>query len=365
VKLALVTNYPPDKRPLSEYGFHLAKGLSMSNPDGEILVVSGHHKGHSNGELRAWEYGSPRIPFQVVKTLRQHSPDTVLINTHFTSWGGGLANFAGLFTPLAVKMAGFKTITLVHHLPQTIDAKRAGYKLTPLHHVAIDLACRAIASSDTVCFLLERDLEYFKKAYSPRRVELVQHGLLGNPAWCPPPSAPNVLTFGNWGRSKKPEPLLNIYQEGKVAGSLIVAGGGSHTRSGYMEGLRTKYDSVNISFTGYVPEDEVQHLFHWSQVVVFPYEENTGISGVLMQACQYGRIALLKRLPVFEQMVDRMNLVAYFYDDDGELEYALNTLLNSPEILIEGGRHNYESVRNLTMDKVAESYWSFTKEGAI
>lgn len=362
MRLALVTNYPPDKRPLSEYGFHLAKGLTMANPDGEVLVVSGRHDGRSNGEVRAWEYGSPRIPFQVVKTLKNHSPDSVLINTHFTNWGGSLANLAGLFTPLAVKKAGFKTTTLVHHLPQTIDAKRAGYKLTPFHRVAIDLACRAIAASDTVCFLLERDLEFFKKAYSPRRVELVHHGLLGRAAWCPPPSSPNVLTFGNWGRSKNPEPLLKIYQEGKAVGSLIVAGGGSHTRKGYMERLQAEYSSENVSFTGYVPEDEVQHLFHWSQVVVFPYEENTGISGVLMQACQYGRVALLKRLPVFEQMVDAMNLVAYFYDDDCELEGALNMLLSSPEILFEGGLHNFESVRGLTMDKVAESYWSFTKE---
>jgi len=361
MRLALVTNYPPDKRPLSEYGYHLSRGLSQSNPDGKVIVVSGHYSEPSNGELRTWKYGSPLIPQQVVRTIKQQNPDAVLINMHFTNWGGSIANLAGLMTPLAIKRAGYETISLLHHLPQTIDAKRAGYNLTPFHRLAIDIACRAIAASDTVCFLLERDLEYFKKAYSPRRAELVQHGLLGQAVWCPPPRTPNVLTFGNWGRSKNPEPLLKIYQEGKVAGSLIVAGGGSHTRNGYMEGLRTKYDSGNISFTGYVPEDEVQRLFHWSQVVVFPYEENPGISGVLMQACQYGRVALLKRLPVFEQMVKAMNLVAFFYNEDCELQDALNALLKSPEILEIGGRHNFEAVRHLTMDRVAESYWSFAK----
>lgn len=358
MRLALVSNYPPDKRPLSEYGFHLAQGLSQANPDGNVLVVSGRHQGQNNGELRTWEYGSPLIPLQVVNTLKQHTPDAVLINMHFTNWGGNLANFAGLLTPLAVKMAGFRTTTLVHHLPQTMDAKRAGYNLTPMHRAAIDVACRAIAKSDKVCFLLERDMEFFRRTYSPKQVELVQHGLLGEATWCPPPKDANVLAFGNWGRSKNPEPLLKIYQEERAKGKLVLAGGSSHTKSGYMKELATKYNSSNIAFTGYVPEDAVKSLFHASSVVVFPYEENTGISGVLMQACQFGRVSLLKRLPVFEQMVRVMGLVAYFYEDDDELEGALNMLLNSPEILREGGYHNFEAVQHLTMDRVAQGYWS-------
>lgn len=358
MRLMVVSNNQPDQRPLSEYGYHLARGLSAANPDGNVQIMSGRHSSIPDDELRVWKYGSIRIPWQVVKGLERHAPDAVLINTHFTNWGGTAANFAGLLTPLFVKRAGYRTITLVHHLPQTIDAKRAGYRLTPFHRAAIDLACRAIAHSDEVCFLLQRDLEFFQDRYNPRSTHLMHHGILGKPAWAPPPGSNNVLAFGNWGRSKNPVPLLRIFKGERITGSLVVAGGASHTRRNYLESLKAEYTGPNVSFTGYVPDDDLQHVYHNADLVVLPYEENTGVSGVLLQTCQYGRVPLIRRLPVFEDMVTSMGLTAFFYDTERELEECLGGLLSQPQLLVEGGYANFQAVKGLTMEKVAAQYWS-------
>lgn len=363
MKIVVVSNNQPDQRPLSEYGYHLARGLSLAKPESEVLMMSGRHESQPDDELRAWDYGSFRIPMQIVEGLKKLAPDAVLINTHFTSWGGALANFAGLLTPLFVKRAGFRTITLVHHLPQTIDARRAGYRLTPIHRLAINLACQAIAASDTVCFLLERDRRYFQTHFSPRQSVLMHHGILGTPTWSPPPSTNTVLAFGNWGRSKNPLPLLRIFSQGRVGGSLVVAGGASHTRKNYLESLRRDYSSPNITFTGYVPEELIEDTYSSADVVVLPYEENTGVSGVLLQACQYGRVPLIRRLPVFEEMVAAMNLTAAFYDTEEELEVTLRGLLANPSFLAEGGNANFQAVKDLTIDRVAANYWSILEGG--
>lgn len=360
----MVTNYYPDRRPLSEYGYHLAHGLIESGLGKELVVLSGKYPIQSgDGEMRVWNYGSINIPLQILRAVKVKRPDGVLINTHFTNWGGNLANLAGLMTPILLQRVGFKTTTLVHHLPQTIDAKRAGYILTPVHHLGIELACRAIANSDVVCFTLQRDLDYFQQHYRPRQAVLVPHGLLGKPQWNPMPVKGNrVLTFGNWGRSKNPEAVIRTFSEQHINGELVVAGGSSHTMRGFVEELQRKYASKNITFTGYVPEPDIPHLFHSAHLVVLPYEENTGVSGVLHQTCQYGRVPIIKRLPVFEQMVHELNLTAYFYDTEEELGKLVCTLLSDKTLLVKGGKANLEAVTELTMDKVGQIYWKLLEE---
>lgn len=367
VKLALVTNYCPDQRPLSEYGYHLVHGLRESGPDREVIILSGKCSVQSgDGELRVWDYGGINIPFQVLEALKANCPDGVLINTHFTSWGSNLANLAGLLTPMLVQKAGFRTIALIHHLPQTIDAKRAGYRLTPFHRMAIELACWALAKSDAVCFTLQKNLDYFQQRYRPQKAILVPLGLQGKPSWRPPPAEGNrVLTFGNWGRSKDPEPLIRNFlrKEKEIEGRLIVAGGSSHTRKGFMENLRQKYDSSEkVIFTGYVPEPDIPNLFHSTNLVVLPYNENTGASAVAYQACQYGRVILTRRLPVFEEMERDLGIKIYLYNTEEEMLQLLCELLSNPMQLAEEGYHNYCQVQHLTMDKVSEVYWRLLEE---
>lgn len=172
--LALITNYYPDRRPLSEYGYHLAHGLRHGNT-GDLSVLSGRTSAPSNGALRVWTYGSVKIPLEIEHALRARGHTSVLFNTIFTNWGGNVTNLAGMLTPLFARRRGLVVMTLLHHLPQTIDARRAGYRLTLLHNLAIELACRAVAAaSDVVCFTMQRDLDFSDTATTR-----------GGSQWCP------------------------------------------------------------------------------------------------------------------------------------------------------------------------------------
>ena len=363
LRLALASNFAPDRRPLSEYGYHLAGGLRATADSHELVVLSGKFStDQAAGVWRVWDDGNTQIPVQIVRALRHHRADGLLLNTHFTTWGSNRANLAGLLTPLFARRAGFKVTTLLHHLPHTIDAKRVGYRLSPIHRLGIELGCRAVAASNVVCFTLKRDLDVFEKRYKPACTVHVPLGIQGNPRWCPPPQTGTVLAFGHWGRSKDPEPLLRAFlSRSEVSGHLIIAGSSSHTRSGFQERLAKLYGSERVSFPGYVPEPQVPQLFHSSDLVVLPYIENTGASAVLHQTCQYGRVPLMRRLPVFEDMVDQLGLSAYFYDDEQELAAQLRTLLGDQHRLAVDGRHNFEVIGKYSMDRVAPIYWELFK----
>jgi glycosyltransferase involved in cell wall biosynthesis len=360
MRLALASNYAPDRRPLSEYGYHLASGLQAAASGDELVVLSGAYRSqHAAGVWRIWDHGSPHIPLQIVRAMRHQRADALLLNTHFTSWGSNRGNLAGLLTPWFARSAGFKVVTLLHHLPHTIDAQRIGYRLTPIHRVGIELACRALAMSNVVCFTLKRDLEFFKRRYKTAHTLHVPHGVLGRRSWRPPPGSGSVLAFGHWGRGKDPEPLLRAFTTAcpDALGQVVIAGTSSHTRTGFQEELAAKYRSPRVTFTGYVPESEVPALFHAADLVVFPYNENTGASGVLFQTCQFGRVPLLRRLPVFQEMVDDLGLAAYFYETEVELAEQMCELLTDPGRLMEDGYRTFEAIRTLSIDRIGSIYW--------
>lgn len=364
MKLALVSNYCPDRRTLSEYGYHLAHGLKASGPDHEVIVLSGKYSERSgDGELRIWSHGSINIPFQILRALEVNQPDGVLFNTNFTAWGNNLANFSGLMAPWLVKKAGFKTITLLHYIPQNIDAKKTGYRLTPFHCVAIELACWALAKSNVVCFTLQKNLDYFQQHYRPQKAVLVPLGLQGKPSWSPPSTKENrVLTFGKWGNAKNPEPIIRSFLRKEIEGCLTVAGGSTYERKSFVEKLQRKNTSEKVVFTGYVLEEDIPILFHRANLVVLQYEETPGVSAVLLQTCQYGRVPVIKRLPGFVQMVEDLHLTAYFYDTEEELGELIQALLSDKAFLVEAGRHNYRQVKHLSMDRITEIYWKLLEE---
>ncbi|MEA1904439.1 MAG: glycosyltransferase, partial [Candidatus Hadarchaeota archaeon] len=192
---------------------------------------------------------------------------------------------------------------------------------------------------------------------------LVSLGLQGKPSWSPPSVKDNrILTFGKWGNAKDPEPVIHAFLRREIEGQLVVGGGPTPERKGFVERLRRNYASEKVIFTGYVPESDIPNLFHSANLVVLQYKENPGNSAVLLQVCQYGRVPVIRRLPTLEQMVGDLGLIAYFYNTEEELGELLQVLLSDKDSLVEAGWHNYCQVQHLTMDKVSEVYWRLLEE---
>ncbi len=350
--IAVISNYPTDKRPLSEYGYYLSGGMRLYT---DVMVVSGKTNAPSNGEMRVWDFGSPLIPLQTMIALEKLQPRMVLLNTSFTCWGSNPANLAALMIPWLLHRR-YPVLTIVHDLPQLIDVTKTGYTLTSFHKGAIELASRSLATSSQLCFTLPRNASFFRSRYPNSRVNHVPHGILGDPIWKPLPEEDIVLTFGKFGRAKNPEPLIKFFSDGSIKGKFIVAGPSSATKPGFVESLAQRYSSDKVIFTGYVPEEEVTDLFHGASLIVLPYEENVGASGVLMQCCQYGRPVVLKRLPIFEQTVEELGLCVHFYSSDEELKSLVPSLLSQKALLEEEGRRNYVAVQHLRMEYIAQRY---------
>ena len=364
MKLALVTNYGEDRRPLAEYAYHLQQGLASSAPpDTEIVIVAGRAVvPRETAVLRAWTYGGWLLPRQILLALRRIKPDAVLFNTQFTGWGSPVANFFGLLTPWLVKKLIAPTFVLVHHLPHTIDVSNTGYRLSRLHWLAIDVACRAIADTDGVCFLSDVDADCFRRAYGSAKVHLMHHGLLGSPAWRAVPQQRTILAFGKWGRNKTLDQLVGSFLKLPDDCRLVVAG--PSAVPGFLEEWQQRHAVDRVHFTGYVPEAEVRDLFFDASLVVLPHRATTGVSGVLLQACQFGRVPVMAGLPLFRSLVSQWGINGYFYDNEEELTQTLLELLSAPGRLAREGKENLERMSDVTLDKVASRYWEMFERNA-
>lgn len=362
--LALVTNFVPDRRPLSEYGHYLLHGLRQARPQNRITVIAGRTRSlESDTDVwRSWDYGRLLIPLQICRTLAKCRVDAVLFNAHFTSWGSSISNFLGLLTPFITHKLGYPTIVILHHLPQTIEADKAGYKLSAVHKIAIHLACVTLARSRGVCFTLKTDANFFRQAFGGR-VFQVPHGMIGPEApWEPTPRQQpfQALTLGNWGRSKSPQAVINLFADTPALAScrLVVAGPSSHTQPGFIEALASQNRASNIEFVGYVPEEQMPTLFQMSNLVILHYSANTGWSGVVQLACQYGRVVVVNRTPLFEELSREMGIRLYMYETQEELQELVPDLLQHPGLLDEVGYANYRAVREaFDMTRIAERIW--------
>ncbi len=326
---------------------------------GNVTVISGKYKDPitTPNVLRVWDHGTAKIPLQVLRAAESSQVDAILLNTSFTSWGSNVGNLAGLMIPWLLHKQ-VRVITLVHDLPHLVDHKRVGYRLTPVHKLAIQMATKSIASSHVVVFTLERNASFFRSLYPQTKVVTIHHGLLGETVFKPLTRNNTVMTFGKFGRAKNPEPLIKLFHQNLVCGNLVVGGTSAATKPGYVESLQQQYVTSNIAFTGYVEEEDVPGFFHNADLIVLPYEENVGASGVLMQVAQYGRPVILRRLPVFEQMVEDLGLSVHFYNTDEELLKLLRYLLPQKEQLEREGKSNFDAVQHLSMCTVAKRYWN-------
>src|SRR5664279_1669170 len=122
-----------------------------------------------------------------------------------------------------------------------------------------------------------------------------------------------------------------------------------------MAGVATRYADVpNLVLTGYVAERDVAALFTSSTVVAFPYTSTTGSSGVLHQAGEYGRAAVLPRIGDLVDIIEEEGFQGvYFTPGDTEsLADALAKVLDDPELRVSLGRNNFAAASGIPMSEV-------------
>src|SRR2546429_4433168 len=157
MKICLVTSFPPSRRGLNEYGYHIAREL-QNNPLLSLTVLADELPSPEPelpgfSVVRCWDFNRVTNPLCLLREIRQLQPDVVWFNVGFASYGNkALPASIGLAAPALISLAGFQTHVTLHQLMDTVDLKDAGVHFPTLYKVAGALITPALLMSDFVFF---------------------------------------------------------------------------------------------------------------------------------------------------------------------------------------------------------------------
>jgi len=381
MKLALITAFPPSKVTLNEYGYHLAKQFAQKPEVNELVLITDHTKEPkqidfetANCEVsvkESWNFNSYKNLFSIYKNVVQEKPDAILFNLQFMKFGDKKIPAAlGLLLPLLFRLKGIPTVVLLHNILEQVDLGNAGFTqnkvMQKLYNLMGTGLTKIILQADTVALTIGKYVDVIKDKYQVENVIQVPHGSFETPpqpSFDLPEGPKKIMTFGKFGTYKKVEILIEAVEKlrakTKQELEIVIAGTDSPNTPGYLEGVKEKYAHVkNLTFTGYVEEEDVPVIFGESTLVAFPYTSTTGSSGVLHQAGSYGKAVVMPNLGDLALLVEEEGYVGEFFEP-GDVD----SLASSMEKIIENDLHrkaigevNYAAACSLPMEKIAQLY---------
>jgi len=372
MKICLVTAFPPSRRGLNEYGFHIAKELQR-DPLLSLTVLADELSTHDPeldefDVVRCWNFNDLGNPIRLLKAIQRCKPDVVWFNLLFSTFGGKpLPAFAGLAIPALSRLRGYYTHVTLHHLMDNINLKDAGVRFPRVYRAAGYMATRMLLMANSVSVLLPAYRRTLMQRYSGDNVHFRAHGILsarpeppdyslrGNPEH-------RILAFGKWGTYKRLELLIDAFTElsKKMTNAKLVIGGSNHPMTpGYVESVAQRVGNrSNIEFTGYVAEERIPELFRTASVMVMPYSSATGSSGVAHLACEYGVPIISAGVADFKEMAEDEGLAILFYETGNpqSLTSRLMELLRDSQLQREMSEQNFSSALRMTMPQIIRQY---------
>lgn len=372
MKICLVTAFPPSRRGLNEYGYHIARELQR-DPLLSLTVLADELPA-ADPELdefdvvRCWSFNDLSNPVRLWRAIRDCRPDVVWFNLLFSTFGTQpVPAFSGLTTPVLSRMTGHYTHVTLHHLMDNIDLKDAGIRFPMLYRGAGYIATRMLLMANSISVLLPAYRRTLMDRYRGDNIHFRAHGILS--ARPEPPALETrgnpehrILAFGKWGTYKRLELLIEAFAEveKRMPSARLIIGGSNHPMTpGYVESIaeRNKHNP-HIRFTGYVAEEQIPELFRSASVMVMPYSSATGSSGVAHLACEYGVPIISANIPDFREMAEDEGLALLFYETGDPLSLAerLITLLRNRELQREMAEQNFSAALRMTMPQIIRQY---------
>jgi len=372
MKICLVTAFPPSKRGLNEYGYHIAREL-QNDPLLSVTILA-DQLDTTEPELeefdviRCWSFDALSNPVRLLKAIKDIKPDVVWFNLLFSTFGNNpVAAFAGLSIPAITRMSGTYTHITLHHLMDNVDLGHAGVRFPRLYRTAGYIATRLLLMANSISVLLPAYRRTLMEKYRGENVHFRAHGILS--ARPEPPAFEErnnpehrILAFGKWGTYKRLELLIEAF--GDILkrcpnARLVVAGSNHPLTPGYVESVAERFkDSPYIRFTGYVAEEQIPELFSTASVMVMPYSSATGSSGVAHLACEYGVPIVCADIPDFREMGDDERLAIEYYEtgNAGSLADTVVNLIEDEELQREMGEQNFSAALRQTMPQIIRQY---------
>jgi glycosyltransferase involved in cell wall biosynthesis len=373
MKICLVTAFPPSRRLLNEYGFHIAQEL-QHHPLLSLTILAdemdqNHEELDGFDVVRCWQLNRTFNHPKILKRLRDVKPDVVWFNLLFSTFGNGhnpVAAFSGLTLPAMTRAAGFYTHVTLHHLMDHIDLHDAGIKHPRMFRLAGSIATRCVLLANSVSVLLPAYRQTLMKKYGGDNVHFRAHGILsGRPEYPDLSRRGNpehrILVFGKWGTYKRLELILEAFSSiaDRIPSARLVVAGGNHPMApGYVETVAAKCRDPRVEFTGYVAEEDIPELFRTASILAMPYTSATGASGVAHLACEFGVPIVSADIPDFRSMAEDEDLAIDFCrigSIDDLVEKICNLLLNSDRQR-EMAEQNFSAALRITMPQIVRQY---------
>lgn len=372
MKICLVTAFPPSRRGLNEYGYHIARELQR-DPLLSLTVLADVLEEPAEeledfGVLRCWHYNKLSNPPRLLKVIREIRPDVLWFNLLFSTFGSKpTAAFFGLSIPALTRMWGIYTHVTLHHLMDNIDLHDAGIRHPQLYRWAGSIATRTLLMANSISVLLPAYRRTLMGKYRGENVHFRAHGILSARPEYPDFSRRGdpehrVVAFGKWGTYKRLELLIEAFELVTAQlphARLIIAGANHPMTPGYVESVAQRVNGAsNIEFTGYVPEDRIAELFSTASVMVMPYSSATGSSGVAHLACEFGVPIISADVADFREMAADEDLAIDFYEigNARSLAQKVVNLLKDPERQREMADQNFSAALRMTMPQIIRQY---------
>jgi glycosyltransferase involved in cell wall biosynthesis len=372
MKICLVTAFPPSRRGLNEYGFHIARELKRDPL--LSLTVLGDEIEDGAAELdgfevvRCWRFDSLRNPVKLWRAIHDIKPDVVWFNLLFSTFGNKpVAAFSGLTVPVLSRLTGRYTHVTLHHLMDNVDLKDAGVRFPNLYRAAGYAATRMLLMANSISVLLPAYRRTLIDKYRGENVHFRAHGILS--ARPEPPDFSQrgrpehrILAFGKWGTYKRLDLLIEAFHqlaERMPNVKLIVAGSNHPMTPGYVESAAEQLkDNPRVEFTGYVAEEDIPKLFRTSSVLVLPYSSATGASGVAHLACEFGVPIISAGIQDFREMAWDEGIAIDFYETGSAQDLAdrMHALLNDEQTMREMSEQNFSAALRMTMPQIIRQY---------
>jgi len=369
LRLAFVSSFPPGRRPLSEYAWHLIQSLARHPHVEHVSVLADRHAGIDDEAregidvIRCWSFGGIDLPFSAVRTAKRLRVDAIWFNLHLTSAGNSrLSRFAGLAAPALARSADLLTVVTLHNMLGLTDVQQSGLHATRLDLLAADLATRLVGRAHLVCTPLPEYAELLRSKYRIPHARFIPHGTLGAPLAAVPTSAGRqILAFGHFGSYKQLEDVIegvgDLVAEGNDL-ELCIAGIDSRHNPGYLARLQERYrGATHVRFVGYVPEDDVPALFQSAVISILPYATVTGMSGVAIQSAMNGVPMVTSDIPGFRALERQgMRLNMFQWGNRGSLMAALRRALSSSALRRKDAQENLAYCHRQLMSAVVDQY---------
>lgn len=381
MKLGIVTAYPPSKVTLNEYAYHLVKHFRQQSDVTEIVLYTDavpndvdltfEEDGCPITVKQCWKFNSYTNLFSIAKAIKTTTPDAILYNLQFMKFGDQkLPAALGLFSPWLSKLMKFPTIVLLHNIVEVVDFDSAGFsknkiKTTLFNWIGTSLT-KVLLQADTVAVTIKKYVDILEEKYNAKNVVLIPHGTFEipiEPSYKTVEGPLKIMTFGKFGTYKKVEGLIEAVERVRASTNreleIVIAGTDNPNTKGYLESVRNEYSHVqNLTFTGYVEEEDVPVIFSESAMVVFPYTSTTGSSGVLHQAGSYGKAVVMPDLGDLSLLVKDEGYQGEFFNPESSesLAVAIERLVEDEAYRIRIAQANYKAATALPMGKIADMY---------